>query len=95
MTDNLTPFSNQCEILADLWLNYRTDESFVDFIEYNDIGLPLAYAVSNGIATVNDLGSKLIQETFALLLEGLGLDDTGLDNLDDLLDLDGLPTDEE
>lgn len=85
MSDNLTPFSDQCVILADLWLNYRTDEGFTDFIEYNDIGLPLAYAVTNGIAEVNSLGEGLIGETFDLLLEGLGIDDEGFLNLDELL----------
>ena len=95
MSDNLTPFSSQCEILADLWLNYRTDETFSDFIEYNDIGLPLAYAVTNGIAEANEIGKSLIGETFDLLLEGLGTSDTGFDNLDDLLDSNDLPSDEE
>ena len=86
MADNLTPFSDQCVILADLWLNYRSDEDFTDFIEYNDIGLPLAYAVTNGLAEVNSVGESLIEETFSLLLEGLGVEDSGdFDNLDDLL----------
>lgn len=85
MSDSLTPFSKQCEILADLWINYRNDEEFTDFMEYNDIGLPLAYAVSNSIANVDTLGQKLIEETFDLLLEGLGVDDTGFDSLDDIL----------
>jgi hypothetical protein len=95
MSDNLTPFSKQCEILADLWINYRNEKEFSDFIEYNDIGLPLAYAVSNSIANVDTLGQKLIEETFDLLLEGLGVDDTGFDNLDDLLGSDDLSADEE
>lgn len=95
MPDNSTPFSNVCDILSDLWLNYRTDDDFKDFIEYNDIGLPLAYAVANGIAEANDLGSNLIIETWDLLLEALGVDDTGFDNLDDLLDSGGLSIDED
>lgn len=86
MTDsNLTPFSSQCEILSELWLNYRTDEEFTDFVEYNDIGLPLAYAVVNGIAEVNETGVALIEETFDLLLAGIGLDDTGFESLDDVM----------
>jgi hypothetical protein len=83
---SLTPFSDQCVILTDLWLNYRSDEGFTDFIEYNDIGLPLAYAVTKGLAEVNSVGESLIEETFSLLLEGLGLDDTGFDSLDEVLD---------
>ena len=95
MSDNLTPFSDQCVILADLWLNYRNDQGFSDFMEYNDIGLPLAYAVANKVAEVTPTGEALIGETFDLLLEGLGVDDTGFDNLDDLLDSNGMSLDEE
>lgn len=80
----MTPFNVQCEILADLWLNYRNDEEFTDFIEYNDIGLPLAYAVSNSIAEPSEAGKELIQESFDLLLSGLGIEDTGFESLDDL-----------
>lgn len=86
MTDNLTPFSNQCVILSDLWLNYRDEPDFIDFVEYNDIGLPLAYAIANELVEVNELGQQLVEETFDLLLSGLGIDDTGFDSLDDLLD---------
>ena len=86
MSDSSTPFSSQCEILADLWINYRLDEGFADFMEYNDIGLPLSYAVANNLAKVNSLGEKLVSETFDVLLSGLGIQDTGFDNLDDLLD---------
>jgi hypothetical protein len=86
MTESTTtPFSSQAEILADLWLNYKQDTDFIDFIEYNDIGLPLAYCVSNDIVKSTDLAEKFITETFSLLVSSLGLDDTGFDNLDELL----------
>lgn len=93
MSDSSTPFSDVCAILSDLWLNYRDDDEFKDFIEYNDIGLPLSYAVANGIAEANDLGANLILETWNLFLEALGIDDTGFDNLDDLLDSNDMPID--
>lgn len=89
MTDNTsTHFSNKCEILADLWLNYRQDEEFQDFVEYNDIGLPLAYVIANGIVETTEMATRFIEETFALLLSGLDIDeDTGFENLEDLLGL--------
>jgi hypothetical protein len=83
-----TPFSTKAEILADLWLNYRNDDEFVDFIEYNDIGLPLAYAIANDIVKTTDVATRFIEETFALLLEGIDVEgDTGFENLDDILGL--------
>lgn len=81
-----TTFSNKTIILADLWLNYRDDENFKDFIEYNDIGLPLAYCLANSIVDSNPIADKFIEETFDLLLSGLGVEDTGFELLDDLFE---------
>ena len=90
MSDNTTHFSNKCDILADLWMNYRDDETFEDFIEYNDLGLPLAYMVQNSIVKIESTGESLIEETFDLLLGAVGVDDQGFETLDDLLGLEDL-----
>ena len=82
---NVTSFKNKADILAELWLDYRTDTEFQDFIEYNDIGLPLAYAISNDIVKTTDVATKFIEETFDLLLSALDLDDNVYETLDDLL----------
>jgi hypothetical protein len=81
-----TPITNKADILADLWQDYRNDEDFQDFIEYNDLGLPLAYAVSNGIVESNPMVEQFIDESFRLLLLGLEIkEDTGFETLDDIL----------
>ena len=81
-----TPIDTKAEILADLWMNYRKDEEFEDFFEYNDLGLPLAYAMSVGIIKNNDTVSSMVEETFLLLLAGLEIEeDEGYETLDDLL----------
>jgi hypothetical protein len=84
-----TTFDNQASILADLWLNYRQDEEFKDFVEYNDIGLPIAYAISNGIVKTTDVATRFVGESFELLLAGLEIDDTenGFETLDDVFEL--------
>lgn len=69
-----TPFSNKVAILADLWINYRDDENFEDFISYNDLGLPLGYIVNTELATPTDQGMLYINETFDLLCAALDLD---------------------
>lgn len=81
-----TTFSNKAIILADLWLNYRDEEEFSDFVEYNDLGLPLAYSLANGIIESSKMVEQFITESFDLFISGLGVEDTGYDNLDDLLD---------
>lgn len=80
-----TTIENQAIILADLWLNYRYDEEFADFIQYNDLGLPLAYAISEGIVKMTETAQAFIEETFALLLAGFEYaEDTGWESLDDI-----------
>ena len=69
-----TNFSNKTAILADLWTNYRDDDSFQDFIEYNDLGLPLGYIVNTELATATDQGIMYIDETFNLLCAALEID---------------------
>jgi hypothetical protein len=81
-----TDFRTQCEILAELWLDYRDDEQFTDFVAYNDLGLPLAYAISNGIVEASPMAENFIEETFTVLLAALDIKDTGFDGLDDLFE---------
>jgi hypothetical protein len=81
-----TDFRTKAEILAELWMDYRDDEGFKDFIEYNDLGLPLAYAVANGIVDSNEMVERFIDETFRVLLAATGVEDLGYDNLQDLLE---------
>jgi hypothetical protein len=67
-------------------MEYRDDTEFQDFIEYNDLGLPLAYAIAEGIVESTDIASNFINEAFDILLSALGLEDTGYKSLEDLLD---------
>lgn len=83
--DGKTPLSSRLEILADLWLNYRDDEEFKDFIEYNDLGLPLAYMLANNIVQPTSVAENFINESFNLLLASMDIEeDTGFDSLESL-----------
>jgi hypothetical protein len=83
-----TAFSIKTEILADLWMDYRDEKEFASFIEYNDLGLPLAYAITNGIVEATPMAEQFLNESFRLLLASLGIaEDTGFDSLDDVLTL--------
>lgn len=82
-----TSFPNQCKILSELWIGYRDDEQFEEFIKYNDLGLPLAYCVAENLIKLgqSEKPSKYISEAFDALLEGLDLDDTGFCCLEKVL----------
>lgn len=83
-----TEFANQASILADLWINFRGEEEFADFIEYNDIGLPLAYYIHTDLVTPTDEAKRFVEETFNLLCSALGLDLEGeYQNLNEMFGL--------
>jgi hypothetical protein len=79
-------FSKKCGILADLWLNHRDEIVLKDFIEYNDIGIPLAYAVAEELAKPTEIGIRYVEETYDLLLQSLDVDDEFCETLDDLFE---------
>lgn len=68
-----TTYENKVSILAEIYLNYMEDEDFADFVKYNDLGLPLAYILDNDIAERSAKSDVFIDETFDLLLAGLGI----------------------
>lgn len=85
MSETNTDFSSRCNVLGELWVNYKEEAEFEDFIEYNDIGLPIAFAISQGIVEPTVLATGYVNETWDLFLEGLGIADTGFDTLDEIL----------
>ena len=83
-----TNLDTRAEILAELWMNYRDDSQFADFIDYNDLGLPLAYASANKIVKLTNQGESLLNETFDLLLSALDIpEDEGYESLEDLFSI--------
>ena len=85
-----TPFETRCEILGEIWLSFRQDEMLKDFVEYNDIGLPLAYTVLEKMAEPTEKGTHFVNETWGLLLAALKIsEDTGFDDIEDLIEAQG------
>ena len=92
-----TSFENKVGILAYLWLNYRDHEYWKDFIEYNDLGLPLAYMLDNQIVEIpvgedddeeSSNGTFFIEETWNMFLGRAGVEDTGFDDIEEILGTD-------
>lgn len=80
----MTGFSKKCEILGDLYANYGQDPELKDFIEFNDLGLPLAYLSNEGLCELSTDGERYIEETWTLFIKSLGIEDTGFDNIDEM-----------
>lgn len=81
----MNDFSNKITILAELWMNYRDDEQLKDFIEYNDLGLPMAYFLMNELVLPTKQSEVYVNETYDLLIASLGAEDIGFESLDELL----------
>jgi len=81
----MTEFDKQCEILAELWIAYRNDESLADFFAYNDIGMPIAYCITEDLVVANARTEEIVKETWDMLIEALEVKDTGYATLEELL----------
>jgi hypothetical protein len=85
MTTN-TDYSKQIDILHEVFYNHADEERFAEFVNFNDMGLPLAHAIYAGIVESTPLAEQLIGETFTLLLALFGIDqDEGFESLEQIL----------
>jgi len=80
-----TEFNAKCAILDQFWMEYRDEEAFESFVEYNDLALPLAFAINEGIIKSTDTAEAYINEAFDLLCETLQVDnEKQYNNLDEM-----------
>lgn len=83
--------ADKAGILGQLWIDYRDDENFSVFMEYNDIGLPLSYVVAEGLVpSLTQLGEDYINETIEMFFKLLEITEQEVDmlpkiNLDSVL----------
>ena len=80
----MTGFKSKCVILGSLYANYGQDPEFRDFVEFNDLGLPLAYLSSEGLCELSTDGERYIEETWTLFIKSLGIEDTGFEDIDEV-----------
>jgi hypothetical protein len=79
-----TDFDSRALILGQLWVNFKTDDEWSDFMEYNDLGLPLAFAFAEGIINHTPTLEQYINETWNLFIEALDIEDEGFARLEDI-----------
>lgn len=80
-------FSDKCGILGQFWFEFRDDAKLSEFIEYNDIGLPLSWFISTGVVTPNPIAEDYVNETFALFLSAMEITEEEVGDIDNLSDL--------
>lgn len=80
----MTQFADKCGILGQLWQEYRDDDNFTEFIEYNDLGLPLAFFIAEGLVHETPLAEQYVNETFDLFIAAIDLTEEEIGELDTL-----------
>jgi hypothetical protein len=78
-------FANKAGIIGQLWIEFRNDEDFSAFMEYNDLGCPLAYMVAEGIVKeLSPIGEEMINETYKMFMELVNVTDEDLEVLPEI-----------
>lgn len=71
----MVDFETVCGILGELHSNYSDSKDFRSFIEFNDLGLPLAFLTNEGlIVELSDDGRRYVIDTFDMFITSLKVD---------------------
>lgn len=82
----MTNFENVCKILHEMHVRYTEEGDHAEFVQFNDLGVPLAYLSHEGLATPTEAGKNTILETWGLLMKAAKKKDVGFTELDEVLD---------
>ena len=81
-----TDYAKQIEILNEVWYHHRDEEQFLDFVDFNDAGLPLAHLIYTGTVESTPMAEELVRESFGLLLSLFNInEDTGFNSLNKII----------
>ncbi len=91
----MVDFETLCKILGELYTNYGDSKDFKTFIEFNDLGLPLAFLTREGlIVELSDDGRRYVIDTFDMFIGSLKVDPDDIMEgmtLDELLEMASSP----
>ena len=86
-TNHKTPLENKAQIVVEFIQDYKDDEEYEEFFEYNDLGIPLAIAITQDMAYLTDSGSNVFEETWARLCDLFDADvSDSYESIDELMD---------
>jgi hypothetical protein len=74
---NLMENITKAQILVEFTQDNFNDEVYEDFFDYNDLGIPIAIALTQEMIILTDKGDALIDETWNELCQLFGADPNG------------------
>ena len=84
-------FETVCGILGELHFTYGDSKEFKSFVEFNDLGLPLAFLTREGLVVeLSNDGRRYVVDTFDMFIESLKVDPDDIVEgmtLDELLEI--------
>jgi len=77
----------KCKILGDLYQRYKGNSGdFEEFLNMNDIGLPLAFFAKEGMVTLSDDSLRYIDDTWRALMDLISAEEENeFDSLDSII----------
>jgi hypothetical protein len=77
-------FADKTGLLAQLWIDFREDDQFKPFMEYNDIGVPMGYYIAEGLVNPTPLGEQYVEESVDMLFTLLNITEAEIDELEEI-----------
>ena len=85
--DHETSLEDKAQIIVEFLQDYKNDDEHEEFFEYNDLGIPLAIAITQDMVELTDSGLKVLEETWIRLCDLFDADVAdSYDSIDDLID---------
>jgi len=78
-------FADKTGILGQLWIDFRDDDNFSAFMDYNDIGVPMAYYLAEGLINgLTPLGEQYVEESLDMMFKLLEITEAEVDGLEEI-----------
>jgi hypothetical protein len=77
-------FADKTGILGQLWIDFREDDNFKAFMDYNDIGVPMAYFIAEGLVNPTPLGEQYVEESIDMMFKLLEITEDEIDGLEEI-----------
>jgi hypothetical protein len=76
----------KAEILVQFTQDSFNDENYDEFFDYNDLGIPMAIAITQDMVILTDAGEQLLEETWIELCNLFNADvNAEYETIDDLI----------
>ena len=81
-----TSLEDKAQIIVEFTQRFFSDFEYGDFFDYNDLGTPLAIAITQDMADLTESGREILEETWTNLCELFDVDETlSYEQIEDLM----------